>query len=157
MTPVTIYPTTPFSCATREVIPMVVLQWSSLIPRACQWERGMLWHASAAHLWSLPCRAWRMKTKQNSGGKQQGLTENFQWLVVDVKTTALHYAHSANAAHTGSHCPLHISDTVMTLHLLLHLPKCFTEKSFLNCSVLTVGNPAFHPAPPLTRYSLFDY
>lgn len=118
----------------------------------------MLWHASAVHLWSLPCRACRAGTKHNRGRgthiKVSSVCCGF-W-----RQNALHQKHNVLHAnkHTQTHFSMHTSDTQLWIHVCCYtsLSRSF-KKYFLNLSVLTVGNPARNPARPRTRCTLFDY
>lgn len=49
-----------------------------LIPRACQWDCNMLWHAWADYLRNLPCRACRrfIRAKQSRGEVRVKLCES---------------------------------------------------------------------------------
>lgn len=105
------------------------------IPRACQWDFSVLWHASEAHLWNGLQEVYQDKTKQGRGER-----------------------HAEEASNKTFICLLYVSKPVLTCCALTHCPvqqwyllwHLFT---FLTHRVLTVGNPALYPAAPLTYYS----
>lgn len=149
----------------RWIIPMTALQlgtrfpWFALQRRhpnslRCLLDCSMLWHASAAHLQSLPSRACCTGTK-HSGGRG-----------THVKLSPVCCGFSSQNALRKKHKVRHASrHGLINSFFLMHASEaqlwirinCYNSTSHsFNLRVLTVGNPAHNPACPRMRYTLFD-